>query len=267
MIRWAVFALIGAVTLFPTWLMIANSFSPMKAFIRVPPTLLPFAYTLDHYKKIFSLPLLPRWALNTLLLLAIHVVAGVLVNGAAGYVFAFSRARWAKWAFWAMMTPIFVSGYVMIIPQFIVTGALKMSGMMAVISMSVLWPTGIYLFRNYFRSIPLSIIESARIDGAQEWSILTRIVLPLAKPILGTSVVFLGMGSLGAYLWPMLNLQQPASQTYLVGLMASVMSFYTVRDIGYHLAIGVMMFLPYLLLFAFSSRYFIGGLTGGALKE
>lgn len=266
-VYWAVFALIVMASLFPCWLMIINSFSTLRAFIRTPPSLIPSDFTLAHYQRIFSLPLLPRWILNTALLLVVHIVAGVSVNGAAGYVFAFCRGRWAKILFWLMMVPIFVSGYVMIIPQFLIVGKLGMSGMMAVISMSIFWPTGIYLFRNYFRTIPQSVMESARLDGAEEWTILARIVLPLSKPIFGTAVVFLGMGSLGSYLWPMLNLHIPKTQTYLVGLMAAGMDYYVVKNIGFHLAVGTMIFLPYLALFAFSSKYFIGGLTGGAMKE
>jgi multiple sugar transport system permease protein len=139
--------------------------------------------------------------------------------------------------------------------------------MAAVIVMSVFWSTGIFLFRNYFKSIPSSIIESARIDGASEWTILTRIVLPLSKPIIGAAIVFLGMGALGDYLWQMLNLQTPESQTFLVGLMSTTINVYVVKNIGYDLTVGTLLFLPYLLLFAISSRYFIGGLTGGAIKE
>lgn len=258
----------SVVLLFPSWIMIVNSFSPLKAFLRNPPSLLPNAFTFQNYRRIFALPYLPRWIANTAFLLLVNVTAGVLVNGAAGYVFAFSRKRWASYLFWAFMLPIFVSGYIMIIPQFVIVGALRMSGTMAVILMAIFWPTGIYLFRQYFRHIPVSLVESARIDGAREWTILTKIVLPLSKPIIGTSIVFLGMGTLGSFVWPMLNLQTPESQTFLVGLMSTTISAnIVVRDVGYDLAVGTMIFLPYLLLFSFSSRYFIGGLTGGALKE
>jgi ABC-type glycerol-3-phosphate transport system permease component len=186
----------------------------------------------------------------------------------AGYVFCFSKAKWAKWLFWAMMVPIFVSGYVLLISQFVIVGALGFRGWVAVVSMSIFGPTMIYLYRNFFKTIPLSIVESARIDGASEFTVLTRIVLPISKPILGATIVFLGMGSLGAYIWPMLNLQNPRTQTFLVGLMNTAINVQIhVKDIGYDLTIGTLTFIPYMLLFAFSSRYFISGLTGGAIRE
>jgi len=247
--------------------MVANSFSPAKAFLRSPPSLLPYAYTLENYQKAFSLRFLPRWIVNTLLLATILIVASTLITGAAGYVFCFAKFRWVKVLFWLMMSPIFVTRYVLLISQFIIVGKLHLNGLAAVVSMSVFWSTGIYLFRNYFRSIPASIVESARIDGASEWTILTRIVLPVSQPILGASIVFLGMGALGDYVWQYLNLQTKESQTFLVGLMTSTLNVYAVKNIGYDLAIGTLLFLPYLALFAVSSRYFIGGLTGGSLKE
>jgi ABC-type glycerol-3-phosphate transport system permease component len=277
-IRIGLFALMAMVMLFPTWLMMANSLSPAKAFLRNPPRLLPHVFTLENYKRALTLrgvgqgsslgyPLLPRWILNTLLLASVLIVGGVLINGAAGYAFCFARPRWMRALFWVMLSPVFVTRYVLLISQFIIVGKLGLSGLAAVVSMSLYWATGIYLFRNYFKSIPASIIESARIDGASEWRILTQIVLPLAKPILGAAVVFLGMGALGDYIWQMLNLQTVGAQTYLVGLMATTINVYAVKNIGYDLTVGTLLFLPYLALFSFSSRYFIGGLTGGAIRE
>lgn len=276
-LRWALLLAIFAVLLFPSWLMVANSFSPAKGFLRNPPRLLPYAWTLENYRKALttrgvgqqgqaSRPLMPRWLANTGLMAAVLVGGGVLINGAAGYAFCYARARWLRAVFWAFMTPIFVSGYVLLISQFIIVGKLGLSGMAAVLPMMIFWATGIFLFRNYFRSIPHEIIESARIDGAGEWRILVQVVLPMARPIIGAAIVFLGMSALGSYVWPMLNLQTPESMTYLVGLMSTTLNVYVVKNIGYDLAVGTLLFLPYLALFAVSSRYFIQGLTGGALK-
>jgi ABC-type glycerol-3-phosphate transport system permease component len=258
--------------------MIANSFSPAKAFLRNPPRLLPYAWTLENYRRAIltnsagqmSLgtgPLMPRWLANTAMVTAAIVVGGVLVNGAAGYAFAFSRARVLRGLFWLFMVPIFVTRYVLLISQFVVVGKLHMSGLVAVVSMSLFWSTGIFLFRNYFRSIPKEIVEVARIDGAGEWRILLQVVLPMSGPMVGMAVVFLGMGALGDYIWQMLNLQVPEQQTFLVGLLSTTINVYVVKNIGYDLAVGTLLFLPFLALFAVSSRYFISGLTGGAIKE
>jgi len=205
--------------------------------------------------------------LNTLIIVGGSVVIGVVVNGAAGYAFAYCKAKWLRVAFWCLMAPIFVTRMTLIVAQFVVVAKLRMQGWPAVVLMNALWSTGIFLFRNYFREVPISILESARLDGANEWTVLTRIVLPLARPIVGCAIVFLGMGAMGDYVWQMLNLQVAEQQTYLVGLIAAATYQYQVRNVGFELAIGTALFIPYLVLFSVSSRYFIGGLTGGALKE
>jgi ABC-type glycerol-3-phosphate transport system permease component len=265
--KYLILFVICAALLFPVWLMVVNAFTPAKMFLRVPPRLVPYDFTLANFKQALSITYLPRWIANTGVLLGIIITAGVLVNGAAGYVFAFAKFPGKQIIFWSMLTPIFVTRFSILISQFIIVGWLHLDNLWAVVAMSIFWPSGIFLFRNYFNSIPMSIVESARIDGASEWTILRRIVLPICKPIVGMSVVFLGMGVLGDYIWQMLNLQTDDVKTYLVGLMNTTMDFYTAKSIGYNLAVGTLLFIPYLLLFAFSSKYFIEGLTGGATKE
>lgn len=265
-LRAVLLIILFSVWLVPTAMMIGNSLSSDKSFARIPPTILPRRFSFDNYKQLLGLKLLPRWVANTALIVVVQVSGTILINGAAGYVFAFNKTRWAKWIFWAFMTPIFVSQYVLLVPQFVIFGKLGMIGLPAVILPGV-WSTGIFLFRNYFKSIPVSLTESARIDGASEWLIFRRIVLPLSGPIVGSAIVLISMGVVGSYLWPMLNLRIPEQQTYLVGLMASAINVYAVRDIGRDMAVGVLAMVPYLAIFSFSSRYFIGGLTVGALKE
>ena len=267
MLRLSVLALLCALLLFPLWLMVMNSFTPSQAFLRAPPRLLPYEWTLKNYQSIFRMPLLTRWVGNSMLVVVAIVVAGIVVNGAAGYVFGFNSRRWVRFLFWGMMAPIFVTRIVLLISQFVIVGKLSLRGLAAVVLMSVYWPTGIFLFRNYFASVPFSIIESARLDGASEWRIFASIVLPLCKPIVGAGMVFLGMGALGDYIWQLLNLQRAELQTFLVGLMNSTIDVRVVDNIGYDLAVGTMLFLPYVLIFAVSSRYFIKGLTLGGLKE
>ena len=263
---WTLLFVIFAMLLFPCWLMISNSFSPARGFLRKPPTLLPPTFTADNYRRAFALKLLPRWIGNTVFLAALLIVGGVIINGAAGYAFCFARTRWLQWVFWAFMLPIFVTRYVLIISQIRIVSSLGLTGLPAVISMGLFWAVGIFLFRNYFRTIPKEILEVARIDGAGEWRILLQIVMPMAKPMIGAAIVFLGMGAMGDYIWQMLNLQAETSRTYLVGLMATTLDVYAIKNIGYDLTIGTLLFLPYFVLFAVSSRYFIKGLSVGAVK-
>ena len=165
-----------------------------------------------------------------------------------------------------MMTPIFVSQYVLLVPQFVVFGRLGMIGLPAVVLPGV-WATGIFLFRNYFKTIPMSFAESARLDGASELHIFRRIILPLSGPIVASAVVLIAMGVVGSYVWPMLNLRVPEQQTYLVGLINSAINVYAVKNVGKDMAIGVLAMIPYFAIFSLTSRYFVQGLTTGGVRE
>jgi len=266
LLKWPLAFMIFALMLFPVWLMIANSFSPAMGFLRNPPRLTPYEWTLKNYQRALGLAHLSRWIFNTVVLAVVTVTAGVIINGAAGYAFGFCKAKWIQPVFWAFMLPIFVTRYVLIIAQIRIVGTVGLDGLAAVVSMSLFWATGIFLFRNYYRAIPQEIIESARIAGATEWRILLQVVLPMSKPMVGAAVVFLGMQSLGDYIWQMLNLQAVQTRTYLVGLMATTLDVYAVKNIGYDLTVGTLLFLPYVVLFSASSRYFIKGLQIGGMK-
>jgi multiple sugar transport system permease protein len=260
------------ILLAPIYLMLSSSFQPIKAFMRTPPLLYPATFTLDNYRRIVQLPLVGRWALNTLIVVGVTVVAGAIVNGLAGYVFAFAHFRGKSALFWFMMAPMFVTRYALVVPQFVVVHALHVQNLAAVISMSLLWPVGIYLIRNYFQSIPASLLESARIDGAGEWSIFRLVVMPLSKPVLACSVIFLGINALQDFMWQMLLLQDAKWRTLIVGLISSLYVAASgvyeraVKNIGFDMAVGVTLFIPMLLLFVFASRYFIESLQGG-VKE
>lgn len=254
------------VLLFPLWLMVINSFTPSQAFLKMPPNLFPSPFTLANYARIFRLPLIARWLGNSAIVIASTVVAGVVVNGAAGYVFRISSSKWVQALFWAFMVPVFMARITILIAQFVIVGKLKLHGLPAVVLMPIFWPAGIYLFRNFFATVPDEIIESARLDGAGDGMVFLRIVLPLSKPIVGAAIVFLGMSALGDYIWQMLNLQRAELQTLLVGLINSTIDVRVVENIGYDLAVGTVLFIPYLILFSLSSRYFIKGLAVGSGK-
>jgi len=266
-LRHAALFLICAMLLFPIWLMVTNGFTEAKQFLKYPPRLLPEKWTIRNYQMVFELKYLGRWILNTAMVVSVLVVAGVLVNGSAGYAFAFGKGKWLTIIFWMMMTPIFVTRIILLIAQFVVVNKLKMQGLPAVFLMSILWPSGIYLFKNFFREIPMSILESARMDGAGDWTVLRKIVIPMLKPIIGAAIVFLGMGALGDFLWQMLNLQRVELQTFIVGLTAVATNVYGMHNVGFELAIGTVLFIPFVLLFSLSSKYFIKGISLGGVKE
>jgi multiple sugar transport system permease protein len=260
----------AALLAFPIYMMAQGSFQPIRGVLHIPPMLWPMRPTLENYALVFGQPFLLRWAASSLVVVAGYVVVGIAVNGAAGYVFAMARFPGKEALFVLLIGALLISRQMMIIPQFVVVRALGLREHAAVIAMASLWPVGIFLFRNYFESIPRSLAESARIDGAGEARIFARVMLPLSAPVLGAAVAFKGMEALSDYIWQMLNLQSEETRTLLVGLAGSVAKMRMQRitnNIGYELAVGTVLLVPLVVVFALASRYFVRGLALGGVKE
>jgi ABC-type glycerol-3-phosphate transport system permease component len=119
--------------------------------------------------------------------------------------------------------------------------------------------------RTFFASLPGELFEAGRIDGASEATMLLRIALPLAKPILSTLIVLQIMGVWNEFIWPIMVLSNPAQYPAILGILR-LGQLVTARDPGAMYAGYVISDIPLLLLFAFTSRSFIRGLTSGAIK-
>lgn len=231
--------------------------------------------TLRNYQDIFQLPLIWSMFANSAIMVVGYTIPAIVVNGLVAYAFAFYKFRGKRVLFVVAMATVFVPASTIIIPRYLTMNVLGLVGIPAVLIMTVFWAPGIFMFRNYFESIPVSLVESARIDGAGDWAIFRRIILPLSKPMVGAAIVFQGIAALSEYLWQMLNLTDPGKQTLLVGLYASMYERFLrlqlqtgkVQDFGYSLAVAMVIMMPVLLIFMASSRYFIGKLTMGATKE
>ena len=123
---------------------------------------------------------------------------------------------------------------------------------------------GIFLVRQYARSIPDELLEAARIDGASEARIFFQIVLPMLKPVLVTLAIFTFMGAWNDFMWPLIVLSDDALQTLPVALAA--LSREHVMDYELMMAGSVVTILPVLLLFLVLQRYYIQGLLLGSVK-
>ncbi|MFO7340407.1 MAG: carbohydrate ABC transporter permease, partial [Lysobacteraceae bacterium] len=123
---------------------------------------------------------------------------------------------------------------------------------------------GIFLVRQYARSIPDELLEAARIDGAGEWRIFFRIVLPMLKPVLVTLAIFTFMAAWNDFMWPLIVLTDQAHYTLPVALAS--LSREHIMDVEMMMAGAVVTVLPVLLLFLLLQRYYIQGLLLGSVK-
>jgi multiple sugar transport system permease protein len=261
-------ALIAAViaTLFPLFWMVSVSLMSSAEANRFPPPLLPAAPTLEHYRMLFSRLNLAAYLLNSTLIATSVTVLSLLLNSMAGYAFAKLRFKGRDRLFRLLLASMVIPAQVAMLPLFLMLkemGLVNTYGGVIVPGMASIF--GIFLIRQYALSIPDSLLDAARIDGAGEFRIYRTLVLPLCKPILVTLAIFTFMGTWNDFMWPLIILTDNDLYTLPVAL-ANLLGEH-VQDAELMMAGSVLTVLPVILLFLVLQKYYIEGLVLGSVKE
>ena len=264
--------LVAAALLLPIWFLGVGSFQEMEGFFAMPPAWIPLEPTLENYRWVMARPVL-MWGMNTLIITVATVALSTAVSCMAGSSFAFYGFPGKRWIWLALLSGIMIPVISLIIPRFVVIRKLGIGGTRpAVILPALLAPAHLYLARNFFETIPRSLLDSAKMDGATDMQTLTKIVAPISRPIIACLAIFTAVGAMGDYLWPMLQLQHDSKRTLLVGLLGAVREYrggladMVINPLGRQFAVAAVLLQPVLLVFFAASRYFTSAL-GGAIKE
>jgi multiple sugar transport system permease protein len=261
----AALALLAGLTLFPlAWMVSASLMAPGEA-ASFPPPLVPASATLANYRELFSTEGIGRQAVNSLFIAAGATALSLAFNLAAGYAFAKLHFAWRERIFRALLGALVIPAQVTMMPLFLM---LKHMGLVNTYAGALVpWLAsvfGIFLVRQYARSVPDEILEAARIDGAGELRIFISVVLPLLKPIIATLAVLTFLGSWNDFMWPLIVLTDRDLQTLPVALAG--LSREHVQDTELMMAGAVVTTLPVLLLFLALQRYYMQGLLVGSVK-
>jgi len=281
--KYAIIFLFTFALLFPLYWMIQGSFQDIGGLIKVPPNWIPRQPTVMNYVGWAQVSTrgydfwgkhpdaLLRWTFNTFAIFGLKCGVGILLIAPAGYAFAVYNFRWKNALFIIFIIGIFIGPGITIIPHFVNVKRLGISGTWwAVILPGAYTPVGVYMFRNYVETIPYALIDSARIDGAGEFKILFRIMMPLCLPVIGVIVVLTALGTLQDYIWTLLMVPKMPKTTLMVGIIQTLFQYQMIgsgrNPIGMALAGGVILFMPLFLVFLFCQKFFIKGLTLGGIK-
>jgi multiple sugar transport system permease protein len=253
--------------------MFIGSLQNIMGIMAMPPRFIPARVELINYQILLTHNPVLMWIWNSLFVLLMAVGLSIVITSMAGYALSVYDFPGKRLLFWAFIASLMIPRQVMIIPLFVLTRALGVAGTRwGAILPLLYWPFGILIFKTFCDSINKAMIDSGRIDGAGELRIIFSIVMPICKPIIGALILFQSIYALGDYVWQMLMLQKPEMQTLLIGLITAVMrrggdSEMNVNPIGMQLAAGVILFLPLLVIFCFTSRYFVRDIKIGGIKE
>ena len=252
-------------SLAPLLWMLSVSFMPAGGASRFPPPLLPDVPTLDNYRALFQRIGMGGYFLNSVLVSSAITLLSLMINAMAGYAFAKLRFAGRERIFKALLAALVIPSQVTMLPLFLMLKEMGLVNSYAgVVIPGLASIFGIFLVRQYARSIPDELMEAARIDGAGEWRIFFRIVLPMLKPVLVTLAIFTFMGSWNDFMWPLIVLTDQTHQTLPVALAS--LSREHIQDVEMMMAGAVLTVTPVLLLFLVLQRYYIQGLLLGSVK-
>lgn len=260
---YAVLGSLAVITVFPfAWMLLTSIKGPADPITSVPPQFIPNDPTLANYQRVLdSLPIL-RFFQNSVVVAVCTGLLNVLVASLAAYPLAKMRFRGREAIFYLLLATLIVPAQLTYIPSFVL--AVNVFGyydsLPALILPNIVSAFNIFLMRQAFRGIPNDLIDAARVDGASEFRIWLRILMPLVRPSLAAVAIFTFVTSWNDFLWPSLMLHTRDGMTLPVGL-AALQGFFA--SDARSIAAGVTMtVVPILLFFIVVQRYFIRGLSG-----
>ncbi len=254
------------ITLVPFIWMISASFMPDGKASVYPPVFFPTEFVFDQYIHLLTRLNVARSFTNSILLSTMVTFFSLFFNSMAGYAFAKYRFAGKTKLFNLLLVNMIVPSQVTMLPLFLM---LKSVGLintyMAIIVTGLANIFGIFLIRQYCMSIPDSLIEAAKMDGASDFQVYRKIILPLATPILVTLAIITFLGTWNDFLWPLIALTDDSMYTLPVAL-SSLMLEHT-KDPELMMAGSVITIIPVIIVFLALQRYYIKGIMLGGVKE
>lgn len=256
---------IAVVMLIPMVWMLVTSLETLNETRHFPPVLLPHSLAPGNYAAVLQQAPFARWFVNTMIVTVATVAGNLLFCSLAGYAFARIKFFGREVVFILLLATLMIPFQVVMIPTFIIVKDLGMINTLnALIVPNLANAFGVFLLRQFFRTLPVELEEAARIDGASRLSVLFKIVLPLSGPVLATLAVITFLWTWNDFLWPLITIYSPNNMTLQLGLTTFQGTHQTATNLL--MAANVMSMLPVLLLFFLAQRYFIRGIATSGLK-
>ncbi|AUW48089.1 carbohydrate ABC transporter permease [Rhizobium leguminosarum] len=248
----------------------ANSFKPAAAALADPAALFSKAFSLENYRRLEHVG--AGWyvyAGNSVLIAAGTVLLTVLVAVPAGYGFSKFRFAGQSLLFVLIMATMMIPFQSILTPLFLILKAFRLQNSLlglVLIYVTFQLPFSVFMMRNAFDAVPKALIEAARIDGASQATILRRIMLPIALPGVATVAMFAFLNSWNEFLAALIFLSDQNKFTLPIMLVNVSSGIYGIIDWGALQAGIAVTMVPCILLFLLLQRYYVRGLTAGAVK-
>lgn len=261
-----VLILVVAIILFPIYWMAVASFKTNDEIFTMKLQLLPRKLNWQNYMDLFTKTSFSWWLANSGLVSVTTTLLALLFSSLGGFAFAKYDFFGKNVLFILVLGLVTVPRAITIIPVFALLSRLGLTNTYwGLILPFAVNPYAVFLMRQYIKSIPDELLDSARIDGCTEQRLFFGIILPLLKPAFGAAGIYIFMMTWNDYLFPLIMMSDDTMMLFPVGL-ASLKSLYVV-EYGMIMAGSVLSTLPVIIMFVLLQRQFVSGLVQGAVKQ
>lgn len=251
----------------PFWWVLSGSIKLPQEIIARVPTMFPRSFTLQHFEKLLSASNYPVYLVNSLIVASLSTLITLLLAVPAAYAFFRLRFPGREVAFRIILLAYAFPGIVILIPlfgMFAGLGLIDSLAAMVIVNVAFALPFAIWMLRSFFAGIPKEIEEAAIMDGAPAFTILRRIMMPLIASGIASVGIFAFVTAWTEYVFASVLILSDARRTLPVGFSGMIGQYQV--DWGLLLAGAVLAILPVVVLFALVGRWFVSGLTEGAVK-
>jgi len=255
-----------AAMLMPFAWMLLGSFKTNAEIRQYPTRFLPQDPTFDNYTQLFGRLDFATYFTNSLVVAVFVTLGNIVFCSMVGYALAKLEFRGKKLLFLLVLGTLMVPGVVTFVPLFVLTANLGLINTYpGLILPFLITPLGVFLMRQFMLTLPDELIEAARIDGASEWRIFLRVIMPLCGPAVAVLTILTFLGSWNNFLWPLVAATTEGMYTLPVAL-----ALYSVgqnaAQYGLMMAGAVVVVVPVLIVFVLLQRYFVQGIALTGIK-
>jgi ABC-type glycerol-3-phosphate transport system permease component len=262
-----VLLLIIVIAVFPAVWMLSTSVKPVTELYNIPPEIIPAHPTLQNYVNVIASGKMTQAFVNSCIVTGAVVCLTLFFSVMAGYGLARYRFRGSKVMKTALLFGQMIPGVVIIIPLYFVftkIGMLDTHWSLIIADMALTIPMGVIMLSSFFAGVPKELEEAAKIDGCTGFSALFRVVLPIAKPGMISVAIYTFIHAWEEFLFA-LNLSM-STKTRTLPIAVNTFAGEFAVDWGATMAAAAIVALPVLALFLLCNRYFVKGLSDGAVK-
>lgn len=237
--------------------MILSAFKTDMEIMQFPPKIFPEQATWDNFKELFSAFDFTVYLKNTLIVVAFSFL-GMFFNAMAGFGFAKYKFKGREPLFYLVLATMMIPGQVTMIPVYLIMNSMKLTNTMAgIILPGLVGAYGIFLFRQFMSTVSNELLEAARLDGASEWYIFSRIILPISKSVLAVQGITTFIGGWNSFLWPLIMANDEKYYTLSVGLQ--LLKGQYANNYSLQMAGSTFMVVPIIVIFVFLQKYILEG--------